>query len=355
MPTATLADALRRRPLVCGGPAPALDRRRAASTPPTARTFETVDPATGEPIGEVAQAGAEDVDRAVARRPRGARGAAGARSPAASAPRLINRARRPDRGARATSSPSSSRSTTASRSSCAKLVDVRRRSRTCATSPAGRRRSRARRSRSPSRTCSSTRASEPVGVCGQIIPWNFPLLMAAWKIAPALAAGCTIVLKPAEQTPLTALRLGELALEAGLPGGRAQRAHRRRRDRRRARRPPRRRQDRLHRLDRGRPRDRRQVRARAQARDARARRQVAEHHPARRRHRGRRQGLLPGHLLQHRARPATPARGCSCRRDQFDEVVARLAERRRRRARRPRPRPRRRSSARWSPPSSTSA
>jgi acyl-CoA reductase-like NAD-dependent aldehyde dehydrogenase len=60
---------------------------------------------------------------------------------------------------------------------------------------------------------------EPVGVCGQIIPWNFPLLMAAWKIGPALAAGCTIVLKPAEQTPLTALRLGQLALEAGLPEG----------------------------------------------------------------------------------------------------------------------------------------
>jgi acyl-CoA reductase-like NAD-dependent aldehyde dehydrogenase len=60
---------------------------------------------------------------------------------------------------------------------------------------------------------------EAVGVCGQIVPWNFPLLMAAWKIAPALAAGCTIVLKPAEQTPLSALRLGELALEAGLPPG----------------------------------------------------------------------------------------------------------------------------------------
>ena len=44
---------------------------------------------------------------------------------------------------------------------------------------------------------------EPVGVCGQIVPWNFPLLMAAWKLGPALAAGCTIVLKPAEQTPLT--------------------------------------------------------------------------------------------------------------------------------------------------------
>ena len=60
---------------------------------------------------------------------------------------------------------------------------------------------------------------EPVGVCGQIIPWNFPLLMAAWKLGPALAAGCTIVLKPAEQTPLTALRIGQLALDAGIPPG----------------------------------------------------------------------------------------------------------------------------------------
>ena len=60
---------------------------------------------------------------------------------------------------------------------------------------------------------------EPVGVVAQIVPWNFPLLMAMWKIAPALAAGCTIVLKPAENTPLTAMRFGELALEAGIPPG----------------------------------------------------------------------------------------------------------------------------------------
>jgi aldehyde dehydrogenase (NAD+) len=60
---------------------------------------------------------------------------------------------------------------------------------------------------------------EPVGVAGQIIPWNFPMLMVAWKWGPALAAGCTVVLKPAEQTPLTALRMGELALEAGYPAG----------------------------------------------------------------------------------------------------------------------------------------
>jgi phenylacetaldehyde dehydrogenase len=60
---------------------------------------------------------------------------------------------------------------------------------------------------------------EPVGVVGQIIPWNFPLLMAAWKLAPALATGCCVVLKPAEQTPLSALLLGELIQEAGIPDG----------------------------------------------------------------------------------------------------------------------------------------
>ena len=60
---------------------------------------------------------------------------------------------------------------------------------------------------------------EPVGVAGQIIPWNFPLMMAAWKIAPALATGCTVVLKPAEQTPLSALYLAKLAAEAGFPKG----------------------------------------------------------------------------------------------------------------------------------------
>ena len=60
---------------------------------------------------------------------------------------------------------------------------------------------------------------DPVGVVGQIIPWNFPLLMAAWKLGPALACGCTVVLKPAEQTPLSAIRLGELIMEAGFPEG----------------------------------------------------------------------------------------------------------------------------------------
>ncbi len=60
---------------------------------------------------------------------------------------------------------------------------------------------------------------EPVGVVGLVLPWNFPLLMLAWKIAPALAAGCSVIVKPAEETPLTALRVAELALEAGIPRG----------------------------------------------------------------------------------------------------------------------------------------
>ena len=60
---------------------------------------------------------------------------------------------------------------------------------------------------------------EPVGVCAQIIPWNYPLMMAAWKIAPAIAAGCSVVVKPATLTPLTAIVLGEICIEAGVPEG----------------------------------------------------------------------------------------------------------------------------------------
>src|SRR5918999_616257 len=63
------------------------------------------------------------------------------------------------------------------------------------------------------------RSAKPVGVCAQIIPWNFPLLMLAWKIAPAVAAGNTVVLKPAETTPLTALKFAEICDQAGLPPG----------------------------------------------------------------------------------------------------------------------------------------
>ena len=110
---------------------------------------------------------------------------------------------------------------------------------------------------------------EPVGVVGQIIPWNFPMLMVAWKWGPALAAGCTIVMKPAEQTPLTCLRMGELAQEAGFPDGvinivpgygeTAGDA---------AGQAPGRRQDRLHRRDRDRPDHHAERRRHAEARHA---------------------------------------------------------------------------------------
>ena len=60
---------------------------------------------------------------------------------------------------------------------------------------------------------------EPIGVVATILPWNFPILMLAWKIGAALATGCSVIVKPAEQTSLTALRLAELAMEAGIPRG----------------------------------------------------------------------------------------------------------------------------------------
>ena len=72
----------------------------------------------------------------------------------------------------------------------------------------------------PARTDALTyTVREPVGVVGAIVPWNFPIMIGIWKIAPALACGCTLIVKPAELTPMTAIRIGELALEAGIPPG----------------------------------------------------------------------------------------------------------------------------------------
>ena len=114
---------------------------------------------------------------------------------------------------------------------------------------------------------------EPVGVVGLIVPWNFPLMIAAWKVAPALAAGCTLVLKPSPETPLSALLLAELALEAGISAGCPERRARRHRGRRRARGARRRRQGLVHGLDRDGPRDRAGERGQPEAPVARARRQ----------------------------------------------------------------------------------
>jgi acyl-CoA reductase-like NAD-dependent aldehyde dehydrogenase len=182
------------------------------------RTFETFDPATGRAFAEVAYAGAEDVDRAV----RVAREAFedGRWSAIAAAQRtraMLALAdavdEHADELAELESLDNGKPLKMARRVDVPLAAEHLRYFAGWPTKIAGQTLPVAQ----PDMHCYTR--MEPVGVCGQIIPWNFPLLMAAWKVAPALAAGCTIVLKPAEQTPLTGLRLGELALEAGIPEG----------------------------------------------------------------------------------------------------------------------------------------
>jgi len=180
-------------------------------------TFETVDPSTGQPIARVALAGAEDVDRAVRSARAALEGKWGSMLPARRAALMLRLAELIDTHADELAELESL--DTGKPVKLAKIVDVGKAAehlRYYAGWP----------TKIEGRTVPVSQPGvhvytrrEPVGVCGQIIPWNFPLLMAAWKIGPALAAGCTTVLKPAEQTPLSALRLGELALEAGFPEG----------------------------------------------------------------------------------------------------------------------------------------
>ena len=182
------------------------------------RTFATVDPSTGLEIAQVAHGGAEDVDRAVGAAREALEGDWTHRTvPARRAAVLFELARLIDEHSGALAELESLDNGKPVK--LAKVVDVRLAAEHLRyfagwptkivgqTIPVS----------TPGMHVYTRR--EPVGVAGQIIPWNFPLLMACWKIAPALAAGCTTVLKPAEQTPLTALRLGELALEAGVPAG----------------------------------------------------------------------------------------------------------------------------------------
>ena len=182
------------------------------------RTFETFDPATGRTIAEVPYAGVEDVDRAVGAareafedgRWSGIAAAQRTRAMLALADAIEANA---EELAQLESLDNGKPLKLAKRVDVPLTVDHLRYFAGWPTKIAGETLPVAQ----PNMHCYTRR--EPVGVCAQIIPWNFPLLMAAWKVAPALAAGCTTVLKPAEQTPLTALRLGELALEAGLPEG----------------------------------------------------------------------------------------------------------------------------------------
>jgi acyl-CoA reductase-like NAD-dependent aldehyde dehydrogenase len=180
------------------------------------RTFETIDPATGEPIVEVAQGGAEDVDRAV-----------GAARAALDGPlRRLSASKRAGliyslaelikahgEELAELESLDNGKPLAAANADMAAAVNHLRYFAGWPTKIEG--------ETIPvsGRDLLCYTLREPVGVCAQIVPWNFPLLMAIWKVAPALAAGCALILKPAEQTPLTALRLGELALEAGFPPG----------------------------------------------------------------------------------------------------------------------------------------
>ncbi|MGO9762561.1 MAG: aldehyde dehydrogenase family protein [Solirubrobacteraceae bacterium] len=182
------------------------------------RTFATIDPATGREIAEVALAGAEDVARAVAAARAAFADGPWSSMPASGRERLMH-ALADAIEARAEEIAQIESLDNGKPVGLAQYVDVNgaiahlRYFAGWPTKIEGG----VLPVTVPNMHCYTRR--EPVGVCAQIIPWNFPLLMAAWKLGPALAAGCTIVLKPAEQTPLSALRIGELALEVGFPPG----------------------------------------------------------------------------------------------------------------------------------------
>jgi len=182
-------------------------------------TFESVDPSTGEIIARVAHAGPADVDAAVlAAAEAFQQGSAWRKAPAAERSRLLNALadlveQNGDELAELESLDNGKPVAYARQIDIPLTVAHFRYFAGWATKVEGETIPVS----APNMLCYTRK--EPVGVCGQIIPWNFPLMMSSWKAAPALAAGCTVVLKPAEQTPLTALRLGDLALEAGFPPG----------------------------------------------------------------------------------------------------------------------------------------
>jgi len=181
-------------------------------------TFETRDPATGEVLAEVASAAAADVDRAVAAARRAFEG--------------VWRETKPDQRTHMLLKLADLIEANGDELALMETLDVGRPIAFSRMADVGGAISQARYHAGWATKLSGQTGEisapgewlnytlrEPVGVCGQIVPWNFPLAMAMGKIAPALAAGCTVVLKPAEQTPLTTIRLGELIAEAGIPDG----------------------------------------------------------------------------------------------------------------------------------------
>ena len=180
------------------------------------RAFETIDPATGEPICEVALAGPEDVERATAAARAALDGPLRKLNPSKRAGLMYSLAELIKANGEELAeleSLDNGKPLAHAKGDIAATVNHLRYYAGWPTKIEG--------ETIPvsARDVLCYTVREPVGVCAQIVPWNFPLLMATWKVAPALAAGCSTILKPAEQTPLTAIRLGELALEAGFPEG----------------------------------------------------------------------------------------------------------------------------------------
>jgi acyl-CoA reductase-like NAD-dependent aldehyde dehydrogenase len=186
-----------------------------SAEPASGELRDLSEPATGEPLAKAAMAGEQDVDRAV-EAARAALSAAWGKTPPNERSRLLhaladaivaNRKELAELESRNVGKAISS-----VKSELAGAVEHFRFFASAIASIAGR-------SNSVGGSLLFYSLKEPVGVCGQIVPWNYPLLMTTWKLAPALAAGCTIVLKPDPQTPLSALRLAELAVEVGIPPG----------------------------------------------------------------------------------------------------------------------------------------
>jgi aldehyde dehydrogenase (NAD+) len=184
--------------------------------PAEGKYFETLNPATGKAIAKVAQGSAADIDRAVKAARAALEHASWKKMPAAERGRLLYKladlVEEHAEELSALEALNSGKTIRDSRGDVGGVVSWFRyyggwadkiEGRTLPIAP----------------PFMSYTLRQPIGVVGQIIPWNFPLMMLAWKWGPALACGNTIVLKPAEQTPLTALRLGELAIEAGFPAG----------------------------------------------------------------------------------------------------------------------------------------
>jgi acyl-CoA reductase-like NAD-dependent aldehyde dehydrogenase len=183
--------------------------------PQSGEIRELTEPASGEPLARAAMAGPQDVDRAV-EAARTALAGAWAKTPATERSRLLHALADAIAANRKELSELESRNVGKAISSVkAELAQATENFRFYASAIV----SIAGRSNPIGGSLLFYSLKEPVGVVGQIVPWNYPLMMATWKLAPALAAGCTVVLKPDPATPLTALRIAELAAEVGIPEG----------------------------------------------------------------------------------------------------------------------------------------